>query len=92
VPVTLPDSRQVERVIRLSYAQMMLNAVFAASTGGMFLISFAIQLGADNVLLGLMITLPQFFVVFQFLAAWLNLAPMNAPFNPTGRFQNPDVK
>lgn len=67
----MPAAAQVERAIRLSYAQMMFNAVFAASTGGMFLIGFAIQLGADNVLLGLMITLPQFFVVFQFLAAWL---------------------
>jgi MFS family permease len=67
----MPAAAQVERAIRFSYAQMMFNAVFAASTGGMFLIGFAIQLGADNVLLGLMITLPQFFVVFQFLAAWL---------------------
>jgi hypothetical protein len=67
----MPVAAQVERAIRFSYAQMMFNAVFAASTGGMFLIGFAIQLGADNVLLGLMITLPQFFVVFQFLAAWL---------------------
>ncbi len=66
-----PDARAVERAIRLTYAQMMLNAVFGASTGGMFLIGFAIGLGADNVMLGLMSTLPQFFVVFQILAAWL---------------------
>ena len=50
---------------------MMLGAVFGASTGGMFLIGFAMRLGADNVLLGLLATAPQFFVVFQFLAAFL---------------------
>lgn len=49
----------------------MLGAVFGASTGGMFLIGFALALGADNVLLGLLSTGPQFFVVFQFLAALL---------------------
>ena len=60
----------VERAIRLTYAQMMLNAIFGASTGGMFLIGFAIQLGANDVTLGMMSTVPQFFVVFQFLAAF----------------------
>ena len=67
----VPPPEQVERAIRLSYAQMMLGAVFAASTGGMFLIGFAMSLGADNVVLGLMITVPACFVVCQFMAAWL---------------------
>ncbi len=66
-PVTAP---QVERAIRLTYAQMMLNAVFAASTGGMFLIGFGLALGADNILLGWMTALPQLFVVLQLLAAY----------------------
>jgi MFS family permease len=66
-----PSPPQVARAIRLSYAQMMLGAVFGASTGGMFLIGFAMRLGADNVLLGLLSTAPQFFVVIQFLAAFL---------------------
>ena len=70
-PIPSPSAPQVERAIRLSHAQMMLGAVFAASTGGMFLIGFAMRLGADNVLLGLLATAPQFFVVFQFLAAFL---------------------
>ena len=70
-PIPPPSAKQVERAIRLTYAQMMLGAVFAASTGGMFLIGFAMRLGADNVLLGLLATVPQFFVVFQFLAAFL---------------------
>jgi MFS family permease len=70
-PIPMPSPAQVDRAIRLSYAQMMLGAVFAASTGGMFLIGFAMKLGADNVLLGLISTIPALFVVFQFLAAWL---------------------
>jgi MFS family permease len=49
----------------------MLNSIFFASTGGMFLVGFAMELGADNVLLGLISTVPQFFVAFQFAAAYL---------------------
>ncbi len=67
----MPDSSQVGRAIKLTYAQAMLTAIFVASTGGMFLVGFAIDLGADNILLGAMAGIPQFFVVFQFLAAWL---------------------
>lgn len=70
-PLCQPTPPLVERAIRLSYAQMMLGAVFGASTGGMFLVGFAMRLGADNVLLGLMSTVPQVFVLFQFLAAYL---------------------
>ncbi len=61
---------QLDRAIRLTYAQMMLNAVFAASTGGMFLVGFAMALGADDILLGWMGTLPQFCVIFQLVAAY----------------------
>jgi MFS family permease len=70
-PIPMPEPRQVERAMRLSYAQVMLGAVFFASTGGMFLIGFAIRLGADNILLGLMTTVPQFFVISQFIAAYM---------------------
>jgi MFS family permease len=69
--IASPRPEQVDRAIRWSYAQMMFASVFGASTGGMFLIGFAMSLGADNVLLGLMTTVPAFFVVFQFLAAGL---------------------
>jgi len=68
-PIAAPTPAQVDRAIRLTYAQMMLNAVFGASTGGMFLVGFALTLGADDRLLGLMSTVPQYFVLFQFLAA-----------------------
>jgi MFS family permease len=67
--ITVPGAAQVDRAIRLSYAQMMLNAVFAASTGGMFLVGFALELGADNVMLGLLTAIPSLFVVFQFVSA-----------------------
>jgi len=66
----MPDADQVRRAVRLTYAQMMLTAVFAASTGGMFLVGFAIELGANNIWLGVMASVPQFFVVFQFVAAY----------------------
>lgn len=74
---TMPPPALVNRAIRLSYAQVMLNAVFGASTGGMFLIGFAMRLGNElpqplmYVLLGLLTTVPAYFVVFQFLAAYL---------------------
>ncbi len=67
----MPGTASVRRAIRLTYAQMMLNSIFGASTGGMFLVGFAMALGADNVLLGVMGTVPQFFVVFQFVGAYL---------------------
>ena len=38
----------VDRAVKLSYAQAMLGAVYAASTGGMFLIGYALMLGAGN--------------------------------------------
>jgi len=69
--IPMPSPTEVERAIRLSYVQMMCGAVFFASTGGMFLVGFAMRLGADDVLLGLINTVPQFFVVFQFVAAAL---------------------
>ncbi len=69
--IPMPTEAQVERAIKLTYAQVMLGAVFGASTGGMFLVGFAMGLGADNVLLGVMMAVPQFFVVFQFAGAYL---------------------
>ena len=70
-PGEMPSHEQVRKAIKLTYAQMMLAAVFAASTGGMFLIGFAIKLGANNIVLGLLSTIPACAVVFQFGAAWL---------------------
>ncbi|MCE5325818.1 MAG: MFS transporter [Planctomycetaceae bacterium] len=66
-----PAPAAVARAVRLTYAQMMLGAVFGASTGGMFLIGFALSLGADNIYLGLLGTVPPCLVAFQFLAAYL---------------------
>ncbi len=75
--LSMPSLPLVERAMRLSYVQVMLGAVFGASTGGMFLIGFAMRLGKElplpvmYILLGLMTTLPAYFVVFQFLGAYL---------------------
>jgi len=71
IPVPVPSDALVQRAVRLTYAQMMLNAVFGASTGGMFLIGFAMQLGADNLLLGWLSSIPPLFVVVQFVCAYL---------------------
>ena len=62
---------KVEQAVRLSYAQAMLGSIFAASTGGMFLIGYALKLGANNVQIGLLSTLPMLFVVVQLFSSML---------------------
>ena len=59
----------IERAVKLSYAQAMLAAVYVASTGGMFIIGYALKLGATNVQLGLMTTIPMCAVLTQLLAS-----------------------
>jgi len=66
-----PAADLVQKAIRLTYGQMMLGAIFGASTGGMFLIGFAMALGAGDVQLGILSSLPMFCVVFQLLSAYL---------------------
>jgi hypothetical protein len=68
--LTVPPP-QVERAIRLSYAQAMLNSIYLASVGGMFIIGYALRLGANNVQIGLMSTVPMLFVVVQLAASVL---------------------
>ena len=60
----------IERAVRLSYAQAMLASVYVASTGGMFIIGYALKLGATDVQIGLMSAIPMLAVVTQLLAAW----------------------
>ncbi len=55
----------VRRAVRLSFVQAMLGAVYGASTGGMFLIGYALQLGATNVQIGLMSTIPMLCIGVQ---------------------------
>jgi MFS family permease len=61
----------VNRAVKLSYAQAMLGSIYAASTGGMFLIGYALTLGANNVQIGLMSTIPMLFVVVQLISSTL---------------------
>ena len=63
--------KQVERAVKLSYAQAMLGSIYGASVGGMFLIGYALQLGATNVQIGLMSTIPMLFVWVQLLTSSL---------------------
>ncbi|MCX5658881.1 MAG: MFS transporter [Planctomycetota bacterium] len=55
----------LRRALRLSYAQAMLGAIYGASTGGMFLIGYALKLGATDVQIGLMSTIPMLCVLAQ---------------------------
>ena len=61
----------VNRAVRLSYAQAMIGAIYVASTGGMFLIGYALKLGATNAQIGLMSTIPMLCIVVQLLSAML---------------------
>lgn len=61
----------VERAVKLSYVQAMLGAVYAASVGGMFLIGYALKLGATNAQIGLMSTIPMYLIVVQLASAAL---------------------
>jgi hypothetical protein len=67
----MPGETLLKRAVRLTYAQVMLGSVFGASTGGMFLIGFAMAMGANDVVLGLLGTAPMLMVAFQFMGAWL---------------------
>lgn len=72
VPVSaVAATAATRRAIRVSFAQSMLGAIYAASTGGMFLIGFAKMLGADNPQIGLMSTFPMLCVFAQLLSAVL---------------------
>jgi hypothetical protein len=62
---------QVERAVKLSYAQAMLGSIYGASVGGMFLIGYALKLGATNAQIGLMSTIPMLFIGIQLWTAAL---------------------
>ncbi len=61
----------VNRAIRLTYAQAMIGSVYAASTGGMFLIGYALKLQANDVQIGLMSAIPMLSVGVQLLSSAL---------------------
>jgi MFS family permease len=61
----------VERAVKLSCAQAMLTSVYVASTGGMFIIGYALALGAGNAEIGMMSTVPMLMVVAQLVASAL---------------------
>lgn len=69
-PAQLP-THLVDSAVRLSCAQAMLGAVYGASTGGMFLIGYALKLHASHVQIGLMSTIPMLCVLAQLGSAAL---------------------
>jgi len=64
-----PVPADVRRAVRLSFMQAMLGAIYGASTGGMFLIGYALALGASNVDIGLMSTIPMLCIGVQLVTA-----------------------
>ncbi len=63
------SAQAVQRAVRFSYLQAMLGSIYVASTGGMFLIGYALKLGADDVQIGLLTAVPMLCVVAQLLTA-----------------------
>jgi MFS family permease len=62
----------MRRAVRFSFAQAMTGAIYMASTGGMFLIGYALQLGATDALIGLMSAIPMLCIGVQLAAAaWI---------------------
>lgn len=63
--------RSSECAMQFSYAQAILSAIYGSTTGGMFVIGYALKLGATNAQIGLLSTVPMFCVVVQLLASRL---------------------
>lgn len=61
----------VKRAVRLSYAQAVLSAIYIALTGGMFIIGYALKLGATDAQIGLMGTIPMLAVAAQLASSIL---------------------
>ena len=62
---------EVEKAIKLTYILSVLNSVYIALTTGVFIIGFALKLGATNAQIGLMTTIPMLCVVIQLASSWL---------------------
>lgn len=62
--------KALERAIRMSYAQAIVSSISGACTGGIFAM-FALKLGASDVQMGLLSTVPNMCVVFQLVASSL---------------------
>ncbi len=65
------NEHEVKKAVKLSCIQAMLGSIYAASTGGMFLVGYALRLGADNIMIGLLTTVPLSAVIFQLVAAFM---------------------
>ena len=59
------------KIIKLIYMQSVLGTIYLALTSGMFLIGYALKLGANDAQIGLMTTVPMFCVVGQLAASYI---------------------
>lgn len=62
---------EVEKAMRLTLVQAVLMHVYLALTTGVFIVGFALQLGASDSQIGLMTSIPMFCVVMQLVSSWL---------------------
>jgi MFS family permease len=61
----------LRRTVRQSFTQAVVGSIYAASTGGMFLIGYALALGATDAQIGLMSTIPMLCIGVQLVTAAL---------------------
>jgi MFS family permease len=67
----LEPSIAVARAVKYSYGQAIIGTVYGAVCGGMFITGYALKLGADNVQIGLLTSVPMLCVVVQLLSSAL---------------------
>ncbi len=67
----LEPSVAVARAVKYSYGQAIIGTVYGAVNGGMFITGYALKLGADNVQIGLLTSVPMLCVVVQLLSSAL---------------------
>lgn len=62
---------EVEKAIKYTYIQSVLSSIYLALTTGVFIVGFALELGANDAQIGLISSVPLFFVISQIFASWL---------------------
>ncbi|MHB9037786.1 MAG: MFS transporter [Armatimonadota bacterium] len=69
--------RLINKAIRISYFQTILASICLMLGSGMFVIGYALKLGANNAEIGLMTSIPMYCVVFQLFASMLTERGVN---------------
>ena len=74
LPAVIPSRltpHALDRIMRYSFAQALLGAIFTVTTTGMFLVGYANALGAGNFWVGVLSSVPMYCVVAQLLSSAL---------------------